>query len=95
MTIEEFEKIWTLLTSLWPNAAAKKSHVDKAVWRKGLEVYRMDEVSDRILTYARQNKFWPDLADITGHLLRKSGDAEIQEKIAHMEKMLSKMEAKP
>ena len=80
----EFEKIWRLLVSLWPGAAAKKSKVDKAVWLKGLEPYAMTDVSDRIMTYAQHNKFFPDLADITGNLLRKQfkpRDIEMAEKL--------------
>ena len=61
----EFEKIWRLMGILWPNAAAKKSEVDKAVWRKALAGYTMQSVSDRIMAYAKGNKFFPDLADVT------------------------------
>lgn len=80
----EFEKIWRLLSSLFPAAAAKKSKVDKAVWLKGLEPYAMTDVSDRIMTYAQRNKFFPDLADITGNLLQKQFkpmDIEMAEKL--------------
>jgi len=89
MTTDEFEKIWRLLSSLFPSAAAKKSKVDIAVWRKGLEPYAMSEVSDQILTYAQNNKYFPDMADITKHLLRKQTDAE--KAIIHNAKLLAKI----
>ena len=68
MTSNEFDKVWRLLGSLFPSAAAKKSQVDIAVWRRGLSVYGMEEVSDRIMDYAREHKFFPDLADVTAGL---------------------------
>ena len=93
MTNDEFEKIWRLLSSLFPSAAAKKSKVDIVVWRKGLEPYAMSEVSDRIMTYAQRNKYFPDLADITGNLLQKdAGFCDIERMNKLYEKMKSKSE---
>lgn len=69
MSGNEFDKIWRLLGSLFPGAAAKKGPVDKSVWKHALEPYDMTSVSDQIMVYARRNKFFPDLADITAHLI--------------------------
>lgn len=80
MTNDEFQKVWRLLGSLWPAAAAKKTKVDIAVWRKGLSGYAMADVSDRIMDYAKQNKFFPDLSDITAGL--KTEDEEKAETMA-------------
>lgn len=80
MTNGEFEKVWRLLGSLWPAAAAKKSKVDIAVWRKGLSGYAMADVSERIMDYAKQNKYFPDLSDVTAGL--KTEDEEKEETMA-------------
>ena len=76
MSNGEFEKVWRLLGSLFPGAAAKKGQVDKSVWRHALEPYSMQEITDRIMVYARQNKFFPDLADITAKLISVQFNAE-------------------
>lgn len=73
MSGPEFDKIWRLMASLWPNAAAKKSEIDKTVWKKSLEPYGMAEITERIMTYSRQNKFFPDVADITKRMLAGYG----------------------
>ena len=69
MSGNDFEKIWRLLGSLYQGAAAKKGPVDKAVWKHALAPYDMTTVSEQIMAYARRNKFFPDLADITAHLI--------------------------
>ena len=73
MSRDEFEKIWRLMASLWPNAAAKKSDVDKTVWFKSLEPYDMKQITERIMSYSRTNKFFPDVADITRMMLSRYG----------------------
>ena len=75
MSNGEFEKVWRLLCSLFPGAAAKKGQVDKSVWRHALEPYSMQKITDRIMVYARNNKFWPDLADITAKMISDQFDA--------------------
>ena len=77
MSNDEFTKIWTLMTSLWPAAAAKKNKINLAVWKKGLADFTMQDVSDRVMSYAKSSKFFPDLADITKGLepIRVTQDA--------------------
>ena len=72
----EFDKIWRLLGSLFPGAAAKKGPVDKRVWKQALAPYDMQEISDRIMAYAKQNKFFPDLADITAKMISVQFNAD-------------------
>ena len=76
MSSNEFEKVWRLLESLFPTASAKKKPVDKTVWKHALEPYSMQEITDRIMVYAKQNKFFPDLADITAKLVSVQFNAE-------------------
>lgn len=90
MTNDEFQKIWRLLGSLWPAAAAKKTKVDIAVLRKGLISYAMADVSDRIMDYAKQNKFFPDLSDITAGLKTEDEEkAETRAATIHNAKLLA------
>ena len=71
---QEFDRIWRLLEALYPNTAAKKKDADKAVWRKGLSCYPMKDVAERIMSYARSNKYFPDMADITKGMIAAVGD---------------------
>jgi hypothetical protein len=89
MTKEEFSKVWTLITELWFEQAKKRK---PKVWYIGLQPYSMEEVTDRIMEYARNNKFFPDLADITAGLkmveVKTDGDNQ------YLANMIKKMEAK-
>ena len=69
MTGEEFAKVWRLMASLWPNAAAKKTERDKKVWTKIMESYKMQDVTEAVMAYSKTNKFVPDVADITKNLI--------------------------
>ena len=66
MQEKEFDKIWNLLKGLWPANVGK---VDRRVWQVGLAPYRMDECAGAIMDYARRNKMFPDLADVTAALV--------------------------
>lgn len=68
MTDMEFERIWTLFGELFPASAKGKSAKSKRVWQVALAPYEQDAVSAATLVYARRNKFFPDVADITGNL---------------------------
>ena len=92
MTNGEFEKVWRLLGSLWPAAAAKKSKVDIAVWRKGLSGYLMEDVSERVMEYAKENKYFPDLSDITAGLKTDDDEtAEAEEAVIHNAKLYARV----
>lgn len=66
MQEKEFDKIWNLLRGLWP---ANIGRIDRRVWQLGLAPYGMDDCAAAIMEYARQNKLFPDLADVTAQLL--------------------------
>ncbi len=69
MTDVEFGKVWRLLSELWPEQSRRRS---ATVWRVGLQPYTMAAVAEQIMQYARCNKYWPDLADITATLQPES-----------------------
>ncbi|MBO7669051.1 MAG: hypothetical protein J6S60_00545 [Oscillospiraceae bacterium] len=69
MSRDEFDKIWRMMATLWPNAAAKKTDRDKKVWAKIMGSYKMQDVTDAVMAYSKTNKFFPDVADITKNLL--------------------------
>ena len=79
MTQNEFDRVWRLFEILFPAAAKKKSENERAVWRVGLEPYGMQDVTDAVMKYARQSKFFPDLADITASLPRQSSARELEQ----------------
>lgn len=66
MQEKEFDKIWNLLRGLWP---ANIGRIDRRVWQLGLAPYGMDDCAAAIMEYARRNKLFPDLADVTAQLL--------------------------
>lgn len=92
MNNEEFDRVWRLLGSLFPAATAKKSHVDIAVWRRGLENYSMAAVADSVMEYARNNKYFPDLADITKGLQAEADedDEDFDAVIINLAKMIAR-----
>lgn len=76
MQTEEFEKIWTLYRTLFPASAAKlKSENIRMVWRVALAPFAMDDVVEASMNWARRNKFFPDIADITGGLAMETKSA--------------------
>ena len=85
MKPNEFDKVWRLLCELWPNQARERS---AKVWSVGLEPYSMAAVADQIMRYARKNKFFPDLADITASLPDETAAASDRER---MEKLLARL----
>jgi len=68
MNTEEFDKLWRLFASLFPAAVKKRGPNAKEVWERAMSPYSLDEATEATLKYARQNKFFPDVADITGGL---------------------------
>ena len=68
MTTEEFGQYWTLMRNLFPAASRLNSENTKMVWAVALEPYTLDQVTNATMDYARKNKFFPDIADITGGL---------------------------
>ena len=78
MTQNEFNRVWRLFETLFPAAAKKKSENDRAVWRVGLEPYDLRDVTDAVMDYARQSKFFPDLADITAPLPKQPSRRELE-----------------
>lgn len=78
MTQNDFDRIWRLFETLFPAAARKKSENEKIVWRVGLEPYALQDVTGAVMDYARQSKFFPDLADITASLPRGPSPRELE-----------------
>lgn len=62
----DYEKIVALMETYWPNR--KFDTKLRRAWWLALEPFKYDEVRDAIVKYARANKFFPDVADITGNL---------------------------
>ena len=87
MTQNEFDRVWRLFETLFPAAAKKKSENERAVWRVGLEPYGMQDVTDAVMNYARQSKFFPDLADITAPLPRQPSAREIERRRRDFERL--------
>lgn len=79
MTQNDFSRVWRLLETLFPAAARRKSENDIAVWRVGLEPYALQDVTNAVMDYARQSKFFPDLADITATLPRQPTQRELEQ----------------
>ena len=81
----EFTQIWNLLEVYFSAASAKKSASFKKAWFVAMQPYRKDDVTAAIVNYARKNKYFPDLSDITADLPLEQADEEReQESIAWM-----------
>lgn len=68
MTTEEFGQYWTLMRNLFPAASRLNSENTKMVWSVALEPYTLEQATNATMDYARKNKFFPDIADITSGL---------------------------
>lgn len=68
MDKSERQKIYTLLSKFFPQAKQLKDRETLTAWGIVLEDYTYDDVKTAVLRYAAKNKFFPDLADITGTL---------------------------
>lgn len=68
MDSSEFGKIWTLFGELFPASPKLKNKNSRMVWEIGLAPYELGAVTQAVMEYARRNKFFPDLADITASL---------------------------
>ncbi len=59
----EVEKLFTLFSQFWPNKQVTTKM--KLAWEIALEPYGYADVRAAAVAYARRNKFFPDVADIT------------------------------
>lgn len=59
----EVEKLFTLFSQFWPNKQVTAKM--KLAWEIALEPYSYAGVRAAAVAYARRNKFFPDVADIT------------------------------
>lgn len=59
----EVEKLFTLFSQFWPNKQVTAKM--KLAWEIALEPYGYADVRAAAVAYARRNKFFPDVADIT------------------------------
>lgn len=68
MDRNDTDRLFLLLAQFWPN---KKVDSDmKLAWSLALEPYGYADVKAAAIDYARRNKYFPDLADLTGGLPR-------------------------
>lgn len=63
MDRSEVEKLFTLFSQFWPNKQVTTKM--KLAWEIALEPYSYADVRAAAVAYARRNKFFPDVADIT------------------------------
>lgn len=68
MRKSEVESLFNLLGEFYPNAKQLCSKTAQAAWVLVLEPYAYEDAKAAAIAYARKNKFFPDVADITGGL---------------------------
>lgn len=78
MTKTETAKLFTLLGQFYPNKAPTTEL--RLAWELALEPYAYEDVRTAAIAYARGNKFFPDLVDITGGLAPAQGSDETPER---------------
>ena len=78
MTKTETAKLFTLLGQFYPNKAPTAEL--RLAWELALEPYAYEDVRTAAIAYARGNKFFPDLVDITGGLAPAQGSDETPER---------------
>ena len=68
MRKSEVESLFNLLEQFYPNAKQLCSKTVQAAWVLAVEPYAYEDAKAAAIAYARKNKFFPDVADITGGL---------------------------
>jgi hypothetical protein len=68
MQKSDVESLFNLLEQFYPNAKQLCSKPVQAAWVLALEPYAYEDAKAAAIAYARKNKFFPDVADITGGL---------------------------
>ena len=68
MNREERKKIYFLLSQFYENAKQLKSPEKLTAWGLVLQNYTYGDVKAKVLEYAAQNKYFPDISDITAGL---------------------------
>lgn len=87
MTKNEVEKLFNLLTSYFSGAKQLNENLanTKLAWDIALEPYRWEDVREAVISYARVNKFFPRVADITELFpkgsVKKQKDSALQREI--------------
>lgn len=71
MDRNETRQLFALLEQFYPNKRFKNYEPMFEAWALALEPYSFDEVNRAAVSYAAQNKYFPDLSDITKDLTRK------------------------
>ena len=77
MNKEDRQKIYTLLSKYFPNARQLKDPATLTAWGLVLGKYPYDDVKNAVIEYVARNKFFPDIADITGSLTPEESTANL------------------
>lgn len=78
MTKTETAKLFTLLGQFYPNKVPTAEL--RFAWELAVEPYAYEDVRAAAIAYARENKYFPDVADITGGLAPVRNDGEEPER---------------
>ena len=70
----DVEKLFTLLGCFYPNARQLRDKNMQMAWCLALEPYAYEDAKAAVAAYARKNKFFPDIVDITGQLPDPAAD---------------------
>ena len=65
MTAKEVKKLQALLGGFFPTAPQMKNPTLWEAWRQALREASYETIKARAIDYALENKFFPDLADLT------------------------------
>jgi hypothetical protein len=79
MDREERQRIYLLLHQFYPRARQLQTPETLTAWGYILENYTYEDVKKKILKYAASNKYFPDIADITGDLTPVEEPREVHE----------------
>ena len=66
LNAKEMDALWEMLGILRPKDARLRNETLKLVWSRALEPYAWSDVHEAVLTHFRTQKYFPDVADITG-----------------------------
>ena len=65
MDREDMDRLWTLLSTVWSRAPQIGDRKLRQAWTLALEPFSYGQIRSAAAEYIRNNKFFPDICDIT------------------------------
>ena len=73
----DMDRLWTLLSTVWSRAPQIGDQKLRQAWTLALEPFSYSQIRSAAAEYIRNNKFFPDICDITGLIRPEKTEPEV------------------